>query len=171
MLSSQDCDWLHGKDIQLVWKLAQQQHTHQHAHTPPERSYTIADCTQTPLQFTSDSFCWSLNASFPFGLSLSPLSLRLLMIGTSMSSACMFLSQSAHFLIRGWRIPVRWRAETAPPHQEEHRLRSSSWRSPPPPASAAAAPPVCLVHCPCSPREGGVRDSWQQRVDWQSQGQ
>lgn len=67
------------------------------------------------------------------------------------------LSQLAHFLLRGWRIPVRWRAETAP-HQEEHRLPSSSWRSPPPPppAADAAAPLVCLVVCPCAAEKAGL---------------
>lgn len=61
-------------------------HTHAGVYTPPEPRRR----PQTPLTFTSDSFCWSLNTSFPFGLCLSPLSLRLLMKGTSMSSACIF---------------------------------------------------------------------------------
>lgn len=80
----------HSADL----KASQQQHTHTHTY-----AHTAVQCAPVPgavgarcavLEFTSDSFCWSLNTSFPFGLCLSPLSLRLLMIGTSMSSVCIF---------------------------------------------------------------------------------
>lgn len=130
-------------------------YTYTHARTPPERSYGTADCMQTPLPFTSDSFCWSLNASFPFGLSRSPLSLRLLMIGTSMSSACIFHSLSWLTSSSAGGAYLTGGELRLAPHQEEHRLPSSSWRSPPPPppAADAAAPLVCLVVCPCAPEK------------------
>lgn len=71
----------------------------------------------SPLAFTSDSFCWSLNTSFPFGLCLSPLSLRLLMIGTSMSSACIFARCGVDHSLRGGSCmpgPAESRDCTAP---------------------------------------------------------
>lgn len=94
MLSSQDDDSLHGKDIQLIWKLpSNNTHIHTRTHTQPSSALLYQELWEprcAVLEFTSDSFCWSLNTSFPFGLCLSPLSLRLLMIGTSMSSVCIF---------------------------------------------------------------------------------
>ncbi len=156
MLPSQDGESLHGKDIQLVWKLPSNNNTHTHKDThtrththlqcAPIQWAVVADCTQTPLRFTSDSFCWSLNTSFPFGLCLSPLSLRLLMIGTSMSSACIFLgrltSSSAGSAYRsGGELRL---------HRTNRSTGSGapSWRSPPPPPppppAAAATPPSSL---------------------------
>lgn len=192
MHPSQDCccDRLRGK--KGTWsRSTRQQRTHQHTHTlihlartAPTRSCTAHPHTITP-KFTSDSFCGSLNASFPLGLSLSPLSLRLLMIGTSMSSACM-ASRScrfgAHYFLlllhlRGWRIPVR--------HWERHREGGAPQPGgapgratgaqvedlpPPPPFPPAPATTVTaaaplffflvrrLIHCPRAPREGGVRE-------------
>lgn len=103
MLLSHDCKWLYENDIQLAWMLPSN-NTHTHRHT--QRSDTpILKLTQATIFFfffTSDSFCWSLNASFPFGRSLSPLSLRLLMMGTSMFSACIFpFSFGSPHLLRG----------------------------------------------------------------------
>lgn len=130
----------HSADL----KASQQQHTHTHTY-----AHTAVQCAPVPgavgarcavLEFTSDSFCWSLNTSFPFGLCLSPLSLRLLMIGTSMSSVCIFhgrlTSSSADSAYRsGGQL------KTAPRQEGGTDSGEPSWGSPPPPSAAVATPP------------------------------
>lgn len=132
----------HSADL----KASQQQHTHTHTY-----AHTAVQCAPVPgavgarcavLEFTSDSFCWSLNTSFPFGLCLSPLSLRLLMIGTSMSSVCIFHGRLGS-------LPPPRIVHTDPVDSSRlHRVRRGgtdsgepSWGSPPPPSAAVATPP------------------------------
>lgn len=149
----------HSADL----KASQQQHTHTHTY-----AHTAVQCAPVPgavgarcavLEFTSDSFCWSLNTSFPFGLCLSPLSLRLLMIGTSMSSVCIFHGRLGS-------LPPPRIVHTDPVDSSRlHRVR----RGGPTPESQVEdlllllllllrlPPPICLIRCPCSNREGGVK--------------
>lgn len=50
--------------------------------------------------------------------------------------------------------------KTAPRQEGGTDSGEPSWGSPPPPSAAVATPPpICLIRCPCSNREGGVKQS------------